>query len=57
MTDKSSINALDQFLVAFNSLNNYEQAVELIKRVIDSPAVYSFNEFVEVPFIQSVNKN
>jgi hypothetical protein len=56
MSDKTSINALDQVLATANSLTGYEQAIELITRVIDSCSIYSFAELLDVPFIKSVRK-
>ena len=54
MTDKNSSNAFEQFLTTAKSLSDYDQTAELIKRVVESPAIYSFNEFLEIPFIASV---
>ncbi len=54
MSEKPLINALDNYLNAAKCLNDHASAVELIKRVIDSPGVYSFGDLLEVPLIDSV---
>lgn len=55
MSEKTNTNALDQFVQAAKLLNDPESAVDLIKKVIDSPSVYSFSELLEIPLIKSVS--
>ena len=57
MSEKPSTNASDNFLSAARSINDFTSAIELIKKVIDSPVVYSFGDLLEVPLIDSVNLN
>lgn len=57
MSEKPSTNALDNFLTTARSLSDYPSATELIKKVIDSPVVYSFGDLLEVPLIDSVISN
>ena len=52
MTDKST--QLDQFLSIAKTLSNVESVVEMIQKVIESPFVYSFSDFLELPFFQAV---
>jgi hypothetical protein len=55
MSEKPSTNASEQFLITARSINDYALAIELIKKVIDSPVVYSFGDLLEVPLIDSVS--
>ena len=54
MSEKPCTNVLENFLVIARSLNDHESAVEIINKVIDSPAIYSFGDLLEVPLINSV---
>ena len=53
MSEKPSINILDNFLTTAKCLNDHASAADLINKVVDSPAVYSFGEILEVPLINS----
>jgi hypothetical protein len=53
MADKNS--ALDYYLNLANNIADFASAADLITKVIESPAVYSFSEILEVPIINSVN--
>lgn len=57
MSEKPSINILDNFLTTAKCLNDHASAADLINKVVDSPAVYSFGEILEVPLINSVILN
>lgn len=52
MTDKST--QLDQYLTIAKTLDKVESAVEMIQKVIESSSVYSFSDFLELPFFQTV---
>jgi hypothetical protein len=56
MTDKTSVNALDNFLIAAKSVENHDQAVELINKILESPYVYSFSDFLDIAIFASVKK-
>ncbi len=56
MNEKSSTNLKDQFLDSAKILTNYESLVDLIRKAIESPFVYSFSELLEIPLINSVKK-
>ena len=56
MSEKATSNALEQLLVTANSLNDFESAKDLIKKVVDSSLIYSFSEFLEIPIISKVRK-
>ena len=56
-TTKSLTSALDTLLVAARSLTDCESAVDLIRKAVDSPLVYSFSELLDVPLIMSVCEN
>lgn len=47
-------NHIDQYLNTAKTINDYETAADLIKKVIESPIVHSFSELLELPFFQSV---
>jgi hypothetical protein len=55
MSDKPSSNILENFVNLVKSINDPEQAIELIMKIIESPSVYSFSEILEIPLISSVN--
>lgn len=55
MSEKMTQSALEQYLlVARKETHTPEQAVDLIKKIIDSPSVYSFYEFFDIPVINSL---
>lgn len=54
MSEKSATQGLDYYLNVAKSLNNYESAVELINKVVESPLIHSFSEIIETNFISSV---
>jgi hypothetical protein len=54
MTEKTSTNTLENYLIQAKNLNDHSSAADLIKRVIECPLVYSFSELLEVPQISSV---
>ena len=53
----SNANALEQLVNVAQGLNasDYASAVELIRRAIESPLIYSFGELLDIPLIASVN--
>ncbi|RNA16683.1 COP9 signalosome complex subunit 7b-like [Brachionus plicatilis] len=55
MTDKS--NQIDQYLSIAKTLNDAESAVELIQKVIESPSVHSFSDFLELAFFQTLKND
>ena len=54
MTEKSFTNTIEHFLEIAKSLNDLDSHVDLIKKVVESPVIYSFSELLEVPLIASV---
>jgi hypothetical protein len=56
MTEKTSTNTLENYLIQAKNLTDHSSAADLIKRVIECPLVYSFSELLEVPQISSVSK-
>ena len=56
MTEKTSTNTLENYLIQAKNLNDHSSAADLIKRVIECPLVYSFSELLEVPQISSVRQ-
>ena len=54
MTEKSFTNTIEHFLEIAKNLNDLDSAVDLIKKVVESPVIYSFSELLEVPLIASV---
>ena len=54
MTEKPSINSLENYLNQAKNLTDHSSAVDLIKNVVECPLVYSFSELLEVPQIASV---
>lgn len=61
MTEKnliiSSSGTLEQFVNHAKTLDRIEHIVDLVKQVIESPNVYSFSEFLEMPNITNVMNN
>jgi len=56
MSEKPVTQGLDYYVSVAKNLSNYESAVELINKVVESPLIYSFSEIIETPFISSVFK-
>lgn len=56
MSEKYFPNSLEQFISLAKNLNDLESAIDLVKKVIDSPVVYSFSEILEISYFASVRK-
>lgn len=52
MSEKQS--SLEQIILNAKRVNEFESAVEIIKKVVESPLIYSFSEILEIPFFASV---
>ena len=50
----TATSAVNQFLIQAKTIKDLESAVDLIKQIIDSPNIYSFSEFLEIPEILQV---
>jgi hypothetical protein len=54
--EKTTANAIDQFLNAIKQSKDHASAAELIIKAIDSPSLYSFSELLDVPVVVSVSR-
>ena len=45
---------VDKFINAAKDINDYQAAIELILKAVDSPFVYAFSDLLESPLISSV---
>ena len=45
---------VDKFINAAKDINDYQAAIELILKAVDSPFVYAFSDLLESPLISAV---
>jgi hypothetical protein len=53
--EKTTTNAIDQFLNAIKQAKDHPSAVDIIMQAVDSSSLYSFSEFLDVPLVASVS--